>query len=116
MAPWTDDLWALIPSWLQGIDARGVLGFIAEKLFEGLLQAVAVLVIGWLVLYRQWRQLTQGRSDQVVFSANLLTPIGESGSGSTGRDQYLLQLRTVLSPRTVDQLLDNVALRRLTRR
>ena len=55
---------------------------IGEKLFEGLLQAIAVVVIGWLVVYRQWRQLTQGRSDQVVFSANLLTPIdGAAESG-----------------------------------
>jgi hypothetical protein len=91
--------------------------FVGEKLFEGLLQAIAVVVIGWLVVYRQWRQLTQGRSDQVVFSANLLTPIG----GPTGADgpsadgRYLLQLRTVLPPRTIDQLLDNVALRRVMR-
>ena len=77
MASGFHDIWASISSWLQGLDARGVLLFLGEKLFEGLLQAVAVVVIGWLVLYRQWRQLTQGRSDQVVFSANLLTPIGE---------------------------------------
>jgi hypothetical protein len=111
------DLWASISSWWQGLDARGILMFVGEKLFEGLLQAIAVVVIGWLVVYRQWRQLTQGRSDQVVFSANLLTPIG----GPTGADgpsadgRYLLQLRTVLPPRTIDQLLDNVALRRVMR-
>ena len=32
-----------------------------------------------------------------------------------GDERYLLQLRTVLAPKTVDQLLDNVALRRLMR-
>ena len=107
-----------IPDWLQGIDMRGVLLFIGEKLFEGLLQAIAVAGIGWLVLYRQWRQLTQGRSDQVVFSANLLTPIvgAAEGNGPVVGERYLLQLRTVLSPRTIDQLLDNVALRREMRR
>jgi hypothetical protein len=117
MASWFHDLWASIPSWLQGIDPRGLLLFIGEKLFEGLLQAIAVVVIGWLVVYRQWRQLTQGRSDQVVFSANLLTPIGgpADGNGSAGNGRYLLQLRTVLLPRTIDQLLDNVALRRVMR-
>jgi hypothetical protein len=111
------DLWAAISSWWQGLDARGILLFIGEKLFEGLLQAIAVVLIGWLVVYRQWRQLTQGRSDQVVFSANLLTPIdGSSASnGPAGDGRYLLQLRTVLPPRTIDQLLDNVALRRVMR-
>ncbi len=89
----------------------------AEKLFAGLFQAIAVVVIGWLVVYRQWRQLTQGRSDQVVFSANLLTPIdGEPAAADTAKDgRYVLQLRTVLPPRTIDQLLDNVALRRVMR-
>ncbi len=112
------ELWSALPSWLQGFDARGVLLFIGEKLFEGLLQAIAVVVLGWLVVYRQWRQLTQGRSDQVVFSANLLTPIDQptGSSGPPGDERYLLQLRTVLPPRTIDQLLDNVALRRQTRR
>ncbi len=111
------ELWASVPSWLQGIDARGVLLFLGEKILEGLLQAIAVVVIGWLVLYRQWRQLTQGRSDQVVFSANLLTPIGGSSDANrpAGDGRYLLQLRTVLPPRTIDQLLDNVALRRVMR-
>jgi hypothetical protein len=112
------DLWASIPSWLQGIDARVVLLFLGEKLLEGLLQAIAVVVIGWLVVYRQWRQLTQGRSDQVVFSANLLTPLDQPGAsnGPPGEGRYQLQLRTVLPPRTIDQLLDNVALRRQMRR
>jgi hypothetical protein len=111
------DLWAAIPSWLQGIDIQGILLKIGEKLFEGLLQAIAVVVIGWLVVYRQWRQLTQGRSDQVVFSANLLTPIDQPGAsnGPPGDGRYLLRLRTVLPPRTIDQLLDNVALRRQMR-
>jgi hypothetical protein len=115
MASGFHDIWASISTWFQGLDARGVLLFLGEKLLEGVLQAVAVVVIGWLVLYRQWRQLTQGRSDQVVFSANLLTPIGEPAAGSAGGDRFLLQLRTVLPPRTVDQLLDNVALRRVIR-
>ncbi len=77
MASGFHDIWASISSWFQGLDVREVLKFLGEKLLEGVFQAVAVVVIGWLVLYRQWRQLTQGRSDQVVFSANLLTPIGE---------------------------------------
>ena len=76
-----------------------------------------MVLIGWLVVYRQWRQLTQGRSDQVVFSANLLTAIGAAPNSSPQMDggRYLLQLRTVLPPRTIDQLLDNVALRRVMR-
>lgn len=117
MASGLHGLWAAISSWWQGIDASGVLFFIGEKLFEGLLQAIAVVVVGWLVLYRQWRQLTQGRSDQVVFSANLLTPIGgpSEANDSAGAGRYLLQLRTVLPSRTIDQLLDNVALRRAMR-
>jgi hypothetical protein len=115
MAPRFHDIWASIFTWFQGLDARGVLLFLGEKLLEGVLQAVTVVVIGWLVLYRQWRQLTQGRSDQVVFSANLLTPVGEPAAGSAGGDRFLLQLRTVLPSRTVDQLLDNVALRRVIR-
>ncbi len=111
MASWVGGLWALIIAWLRGLDATSVLSFLGEKLLEGTFQAVAVVVIGWLVLYRQWRQITQGRSDQVIFSANLLKPI--DGPGET---RHLLQLRTVLPPRTVDQLLDNVALRRQMRR
>ncbi len=109
------DLWASISSWLQGLDVRELLKFLGEKLLEGVLQASAVVVIGWLVLYRQWRQLIQGRSDQVVFSANLLTPIGDPAAHATGGERYQLQLRTVLPPRTVDQILDNVALRRVIR-
>jgi hypothetical protein len=115
MSTWFNDAWASVRSLLQDLDARSMLWFLVEKLFEGLLQALAVVVIGWLVLYRQWRQLIQGRSDQVVFSANLLTPLGEQGQHSADGEQYLLQLRTVMSPKTVDQFLDNVALRRLTR-
>ncbi len=118
MASGFHDLWTSISSWWQGLDARGILLLISQKLFEGLLQAIAVVVIGWLVVYRQWRQLTQGRSDQVVFSANLLTPLDHPGAsnGPPGDGRYLLQLRTVLPPRTIDQLLDNVALRRQMRR
>jgi hypothetical protein len=116
MPAWFHDVWASISSWFQGIDARDVLRVVGEKLFEGLLQALAVVVIGWLVFYRQWRLLLQGRSDQIVFSANILTPLGEPAAGSAAGDRYLLQLRTVLPPKTVDQLLDNVAMRRLTRR
>src|SRR5262249_60516210 len=56
-----------------------------------------------------------GRSDQVWFSANLLPAVGDSGAGGGGVDRYVLQLRTVLPPRTIDLLLDNVALRRMTR-
>ena len=115
MASWINDVWSALVSWLSGVNAPDVLLFLGGKLLEGLLQALAVVVIGWLVLYRQWRQLTQGRSDQIVFSANLLTPINEPGSGSPGDERDLLQLRTVLPPRTIDQLLDNVALRRLAR-
>jgi len=115
MSTWFNDAWVYVRSLLQDLDARSMLSFLVEKLFEGLLQAVTVVVIGWLVLYRQWRQLTQGKSDQVVFSANLLTPLGEQDHPSADGERYLLQLRTVLSPKTVDQFLDNVALRRLTR-
>ncbi len=117
MASGFHQLWASISSWLQGIDAWDVLRFIATKLVEGLLQAIAVVVIGWLVLYRQWRQLMQGRSDQVIFSANLLTPIDGASTSTAPPDggRYLLQLRTVLPTRTIDQLLDNAALRRVMR-
>ncbi len=115
MASWFNDAWTSVVSWLLGLNVRDVLFFVGGKLLEGLLQALAVVVIGWLVLYRQWRQLTQGRSDQVVFSANLLTPLGGPAAGPVGDERYVLQLRTVLPPRTIDQLLDNVALRRLTR-
>lgn len=109
------DLWVATASWWQGLDVRAIGLWIAEKLFEGLLQAIAVVVIGWLVVYRQWRQLTQGRSDQVVFSANLLTPVDGDGDNPAAGGRYVLQLRTVLPPRTIDQLLDNVALRRVMR-
>ena len=116
MSTWFNDVWAYVRSLLQDLDARSVLSFLVGKLFEGLFQAVAVVVIGWLVLYRQWRQLIQGKSDQVVFSANLFTPLGQHDHPSAdGDERYLLQLRTVLAPKTVDQFLDNVALRRLTR-
>jgi len=116
MNSWLDDVLTYIRSFLQGIDARLVLSFLGEKLFEGLLQALAVVVIGWLVFYRQWRQLIEGKSDQVVFSANLLTPLGAQEAHGADGERYLLQLRTVLASQTVDELLDNVALRKLTRR
>jgi hypothetical protein len=115
MTSWLLDVGSPVFSQFQGIDAWSVLQFVGVKLLEGLLQAVVVVVLGWLVLYRQWRQITQGRSDQVIFSANLLTPMDPATAGSPAGDRYVLQLRTVLPPRTVDQLLDNVALRRLTR-
>lgn len=115
MAFWFNEAWAAMVSWLTGLNVRDVLLFLGVKLLEGLLQAAAVVVIGWLVLYRQWRQLTQGRSDQIMFSANLLTPIADPSAGLAGEVRYVLQLRTVLPPQTIDQLLDNVALRRLTR-
>jgi hypothetical protein len=115
MPSWFNDAWQYVSTLLQSLDARSVLSLIVEKLFEGLLQAVAVVVIGWLVLYRQWRQLTQGKSDQVVFSANLLTPLLQPNHPSAEHERFLLQLRTIMAPRTIDQFLDNVALRRLTR-
>jgi hypothetical protein len=112
---WIQDILTYAQSVLTDLDIRAILIFLGQKLVEGLLQAGVVVLLGWLVVYRQWRQLTQGRSDQVVFSANLLTPLVEQRSlGETER--YLLQLRTVLPPKTVDQLLDNVALRKLIRR
>jgi len=115
MPRWLSDAWAYFLSLLQAIDVRSLLSFLGEKLLEGLLQAVTVVVIGWLVLYRQWRQITQGRSDQVVFSANLLTPLGKPQGSLAEGECYVLQIRTVLPPKTVDGLLDNVALRRLMR-
>jgi hypothetical protein len=102
-------------AWFRGLEARDVASYVGNKLLEGIFQAIAVVSIGWLVLFRQWRKLMQGKSDQVVFSANLLTPIAEPPGASPGGERYLLQLRTVLPPRTIDQLLDNVALRRLMR-
>jgi hypothetical protein len=115
MSSWFNDAWAYVVSFTAELDLRDVLSFLGQKLLEGLFQAVAVVVIGWLVVYRQWRQLTQGKSDQVIFSANLFTPLDAQNQGSVDGEQYLLQLRTVLAPKTVDQLLDNVALRRLVR-
>jgi hypothetical protein len=115
MTSWFNDVLTYIQSFFQSIDARTVLSFLGEKLFEGVLQALGVVVIGWLVFYRQWRQLIQGKSDQVVFSANLLTPLGKQEDGGNG-ERFLLQLRTVLASQTVDEVLDNVALRKLTRR
>jgi hypothetical protein len=115
MSSWFDDAWASILSLTSDIDLRSVLSFLGRKLLEGLFQAIVVVVIGWLVLYRQWRQLTQGKSDQIIFSANLFTPLEPQNPPPADGGWYLLQLRTVLSPKTVDQLLDNVALRRLTR-
>jgi hypothetical protein len=116
MFSWLNDAWTYLLSLPQNIDIRSALVVIAEKLLSGLLQAVAVVMIGWLVLYRQWRQLTQGRSDQVIFSANLLTPLGAPHRKPGDGERYVLQLRTVLPPKTVEELLDNVVLRRLTRR
>ena len=115
MPSWFNDAWTYVLSLTADLDLRSVLSFLGRKLLEGLFQAIAVVVIGWLVLYRQWRQLTQGKSDQVIFSANLFTPIEAANPQPEGGGRYLLQLRTVLAPKTVDQLLDNVALRRLMR-
>ena len=115
MSSWFNDAWSYVISLTADLDLRSILSFLGQKLFEGLFQAVAVVVIGWLVVYRQWRQLTQGKSDQVIFSANLFTPLEAHNPPSADGVQYLLQLRTVLAPRTVDQLLDNVALRRSVR-
>lgn len=116
MPSWISDAWANFLSWLQGIDVQGALAFLGRKLLDGVVQAVAVVVIGWIVLYRQWRQLTQGKSDEVVFSANLLTALSQPPGSPAEGERYVLQIRTVLPPKTVDGLLDNVALRRLTRR
>ncbi len=115
MSTWFSDLWTSMVAWFQGLAARDVASYIGGKLLDGLFQAIAVAFVGWIVLYRQWRQLTQGRSDQVVFSANVLTPISGPSAGSSAGDRYVLQLRTVLPPRTIDQILDNVALRRMMR-
>ena len=65
MSGWLNDAWAYLRSLTAGFDLPSVLSFLGRKLLEGLFQAAAVVVIGWLVLYRQWRQLTQGKSDQV---------------------------------------------------
>jgi hypothetical protein len=113
MSSWFSNAWEFVLSLFANVDWRAVPAFLGGKLVEGLFQAIAVVVIGWLVLYRQWRQLMQGRSDQVIFSANLLTPL-ETQPSADGV-HYVLQLRTVLPPKTVDQLLDNVALRRSMR-
>jgi hypothetical protein len=115
MSSWFNGAWAYLLSLIAEVDFWSVLSFLGRKLLEGLLQAAAVVVIGWLVLYRQWRQLIQGKSDQVIFSANLFTLLDAPDRASADGKRYLLQLRTVLAPRTVDQLLDNVALRRLMR-
>jgi hypothetical protein len=115
MNSWFNDVLTYMQTLFQSIDARSVLSYLGEKLFDGLLQALTVVVIGWLVFYRQWRQLMQGKSDQVVFSANLLTPLGRQEGQGTQGEQYVLQLRTVLESQTVDELLDNVALRKSMR-
>ncbi len=115
MSTWLNDLSAQIRSLAESVDTRSLLKFVGTKLLEGTFQAATVAVIGWFVLYRQWRQLTQGKSDQVVFSANLLTPLPREPERAEASGRFLLQFRTVLAPRTVDQFLDNVALRRLIR-
>ena len=115
MSNWFSDVWDYVLSLSANLDLKSVTAFLLGKLLEGVLQAIAVVIIGWLVLYRQWRQLIQGKSDQVIFSANLFTPLDSHNQPSAGGERYLLQLRTVLPPKTVDQLLDNVALRKLTR-
>jgi hypothetical protein len=115
MSNWLSDSWDYVISLTANLELKSVVSFLVGKLLEGILQAIAVVVIGWLVLYRQWRQLIQGLSDQVIFSANLFTPLDAQGQPSAVGERHLLQLRTVLPPKTVDQLLDNVALRKLTR-
>jgi hypothetical protein len=99
MRSWFDNIWAYLLSLLSSIDFKSALSIVGQKLVEGLIQAVAVLVIGWLVLYRQWRQLVQGKSDQVVFSANLLTPLRNPDGNLAGNQRYVLQIRTVLPSR-----------------
>jgi hypothetical protein len=116
MPSWFNDAWAYVLNLVQSIDVQNALSFLGRKLLDGVIQAVAVVVIGWIVLYRQWRQLTQGRSDQVIFSANLLTALDRPPGSPAEGERHVLQIRTVLPPKTVDGLLDNVALRRLTRR
>ncbi|MFI5459259.1 MAG: hypothetical protein ACHRXM_27865 [Isosphaerales bacterium] len=116
MPSWFNNAWAYFLSLLQSIDIRNAISFLGEKLLGGLLQAVAVVVIGWLVFYRQWHQLTQGRSDQVIFSTNLLTPLDAPQRSPAEGERCVPQIRTVLPPKTIDELLDNVVLRRLTRR
>jgi len=116
MPSWISDAWAYFLSLFQSTDVRSTLSFLSQKLLDGLIQAMAVVVIGWIVLYRQWRQLTQGRSDEVIFSANLLTALGQPPGSLAQDERYVLQIRTVLPSKTVDGVLDNVALRRLTRR
>jgi hypothetical protein len=115
MSTWFGDKWAYVLSLIEGLDVGSILSFLGRKLLDGLFQAVTVVVIGWLVLYRQWRQLTHGKSDQVIFSANLFTRLDAQMQPATDEEQYVLQLRTVLAPKTIDQLLDNGALRRLMR-
>src|SRR5258708_8997488 len=112
MSGWLNDGWGYLQLLAGGFNLPSVLSFLGRKLLEGLFQAAAVVVIGWLVLYRQWRQLTQGKSDQGIFSANLFTPLDAQDRPSADGMRYLLQLRTVLAPQTVDQLLDNVELPR----
>jgi hypothetical protein len=66
MSSWFRNVWEFVLSLFANVDWRAVPAFLGGKLVEGLFQAIAVVVIGWLVLYRQWRQLMQGRSDQVI--------------------------------------------------
>jgi hypothetical protein len=115
MSDWLSNAWDYLISLTANLELKSVFSFLFGKLLEGILQAIAVVVIGWLVLYRQWRQLIQGRSDQIIFSANLFTALDPHDQPAPAGERYLLQLRTVLPPKTVDQLLDNVALRKLTR-
>ena len=49
MSTWFNDAWAYVLSLTADLDVRSVLSFLGQKLFEGLFQAVAVVVIGWLV-------------------------------------------------------------------
>ena len=85
MSTWLNDAWASVRSLTRRHRCRELCSrFSDASSSRGLFRPVAVVVVGWLVLYRQWRQLTQGKSDQVIFSANLFTPLATHDQSSAG--------------------------------
>jgi hypothetical protein len=115
MSSWLRHVWDDLNSLLESFDPKSVVTFIGGRLLQGLIQAITVVGIGWFVLYRHWRQINQGKSDQIVFSANLFTRLDPTAEHSANNGRYLLQIRTVLPPKTINELLDNTALRRQIR-
>ena len=109
------EIWASISSWLQGVDLREVANSSARSCSRGSSRRSP-----WWSSAGWWCIASGGSSPRAsrTRSSSPRTCSRRSTShrpAPAGDERYLLQLRTVLPPRTVDQLLDNVALRRVMR-